>query len=113
MNFQPGRTFVTRAALLLALGILLLSGCVAPLKTPPIQAGTANQPPVDFVRLAELARAAGNAYETAAVIEEAYGKANVVIRDLPGSDGRYFIYVDPADHTQVVAIRGSVNKQNA
>jgi triacylglycerol lipase len=113
MSSSPIKTFVSRAALLPALGILLLSGCVAPLKAPPIQAGTANQPPVDFVRLAELARAAGNAYEPNAVIEEAYGKANVVIRDLPGSSGRYLIYVNDADRTQTIAIRGSVNKQNA
>jgi len=112
-ELPPGRTFVTRSALLGALGIFLLSGCVAPLKTPAIQAGTANQPPVDFIRLAELARAAGNAYEPTAVIEEAYGKANVVIRDLPGSNGRYLIYVNHADRTQTIAIRGSVNKQNA
>jgi hypothetical protein len=104
---------VNRAALLPALGIFLLSGCVAPLKDPPIQSGTANQLHVDFVRLAELATAAGNAYEPTAVIEAAYGKANVIVRDLPESSGRYFIYLNHADRTQTIAIRGSVNKQNA
>ncbi len=99
--------------LLPALGICLLSGCVAPLKAPPIQTGTGSQPHFDFVRLAELAKAAGNAYEPTAVIEAAYGQANVIVRDLPESDGRYFIYFNNADRTQTVAIRGSVNKQNA
>ncbi len=103
---------MNRAALLPALGIFLLSGCTAPLKAPPIQAATANQPHVDFVQLAELARAAGNAYEPASVIEAAYGLANVIIRDLPGSNGRYFIYRNHAARAQVIAIRGSVNKQN-
>ena len=104
---------MNRAALLPTLGIFLLSGCVAPLKAPPIQSGTANQPQIDFVRLSELSKAAGNAYEPAAVIEADYGKANVIVRDLPESNGRYFIYFNHADRTQTIVIRGSVSKQNA
>jgi hypothetical protein len=101
-----------KTLLLPALGMFLVSGCVAPLKTPPIQTRTVNQPRIDFVRLAELARAAGNAYEPSAVLEAAYGPANVIIRDLPRSNGRYFIYLDNTDRVQTIAIRGSVNKQN-
>ena len=56
--------------------------------------------------------AAGNAYEPAAVIEAAYGQANVIIRDLPASNGRYFISLNHADRIQTIAIRGSVNNQN-
>ena len=93
-------------------GIFLLSACAVPLKTPTVQTAAAS-PTVDFLLLAELARAAGNAYEPEAAIEAAYGKANVLIRDLPASQGRYFIYLNSADRTQTVAIRGSANKQNA
>jgi triacylglycerol lipase len=103
---------MNKASFLPAFGILLLSGCAVPLKTAPIQNGTANLPHFDFVRLAELARAAGNAYEMSAVLEAAYGKANVTIRDLPLSKGRYFISFDNTDRTQTIAIRGSANKQN-
>ncbi len=103
---------MSRAALLAALSILLLSGCVVPLKAPPIQTGDPNQLHIDFVRLAELAKAAGNAYEPAAIIEAAYGQTNVIVRDLPESDGRYFIYFNHADRAQTIAIRGSVNMQN-
>jgi hypothetical protein len=108
-----GKTFVKRAGLLPALGILLLSGCVTPLEAPPAQTDTTNQPRIDFVRLVELARAAGDAYEPAGVIEADYGQAKVIIRDLPASNGRYFIYLDHAGRTQTIAIRGSANKQNA
>jgi triacylglycerol lipase len=111
-GIPPRKTFVNRAALLPVLGMFLLSGCVAPLKGPPIQTGPVDQPHIDFVRLVELARAAGNAYEPTAVIEAAYGQANVIVRDLPRSSGRYFIYLNHADRTQTIAIRGSVNKQN-
>jgi len=109
---QPAKTLVSRAALLTALGIFLLSGCVVPLKAPSTQTGKTNELHIDFVRLAELARAAGNAYEPTAIIEAAYGQANVIVRDLPQSDGRYFIYFNQADRVQTIAIRGSVNKQN-
>ena len=108
-----GRTFPRRAATLPVLGLMLLSGCAAPLKAPPTQAGTATPPHIEFARVAELAKAAGNAYEPAAVIEAAYGPANVVIRDLPVSSGRYFIAFNHADRIQTIAVRGSVNNQNA
>src|SRR6266540_1028178 len=77
-DLRPGRTFVNRAALLPALGIFLLSGCTAPLKAPPIQAATANQPHVDIVPPAELACAASNAYEPASGTEAAYRLDNVL-----------------------------------
>jgi triacylglycerol lipase len=106
-------TFLNRAGVLPILGILALSGCAARHPAPAVQTGTADRPRIDFARLAELANAAGNAYETDAVIEAAYGQANVIIRDLPQSNGRYFIYTSDADRTQTIAIRGSVNRENA
>src|SRR6476659_8685516 len=103
----------TRASLLPALGLLMLAGCSVPIKAPPAQAGTGSPPPMNFGRVAELARAAGNAYEPPEAIEAVYGKTNVVVRDLAGSEGRFFISFNDADRTQTIAIRGSANKQNA
>lgn len=89
-----------------------VSGCRVPLKTPPIQTGAA-VPVIDFNRLAEFATAAGNVYESTATIYAAYGASHVVVRDLPGSDGRYFIYFNDGDKTQTVAVRGTANETNA
>lgn len=106
--------FLKTVGLLSLLGAFSMAGCVAPLQAPQVQAGTAaSEPRPDFARLGELARAAGNAYEPDAVIEAAYGKANVVIRDLPRSNGRYYIHFSDADRTQTIAIRGSMNSENA
>ncbi len=96
-----------------ALSVLLLSSCVVPLKVPPITPGTEVAPEINWKRLAEFAEAAGNAYATVEEIEKTYGKKNVVVRDLPGSEGRYFIYFNHKEKTQTLAVRGTANKANA
>ena len=79
-------------------GFFFLAGCVVPLKTPAVT-GPVQQPTIDFGRLAEFATAAGHAYDAAAVIESAYGKNNVDrAREIPKTDGRYFIYFDQTNH---------------
>lgn len=95
----------------IAAAVVLLQGCVVPLNIPIT--GSAETPRIDFTSLAEFARVAGNAYESNGVIEAAYGKANVIIRDLPGSDIRYFILLDTSQQTQTISIRGTANKLNA
>jgi hypothetical protein len=95
------------------IGSGFLSGCIVPLKTPPIQPGAADKPKIDFGELIEFAKAAGNAYEPDAAIEAAYGKKNVIIRNLPAADARYFILLNHNRRTQTIAVRGTANKQNA
>ncbi len=100
-------------ATVFAFGLMLSSfGCVVPLKTPPV---TMNGPipKIDWGRMAEFAKAAAAAYNSDADIETAYGKANVVIHDLPDSDSRYFIYFDNANKTQTISVRGTTGKINA
>lgn len=99
----------------LAIGLsgILLTGCVVPFKKPPIQTGPTVEPKIDFKELAEYALASSNAYETLETIEKAYGKDNIVVRDLPNSEGRYIIYFDHKNKTQTLAVRGTANKANA
>lgn len=92
---------------------LTLPACLVPLKNPPIQSETSEIPDINFTQLAEFAQAAAYAYDTDDVIENAYGKKNVIIRELPQSEGKYFIYLDHKNRTQTVSIRGSANKRNA
>jgi triacylglycerol lipase len=101
--------------LAIAAAVVVLQGCVLPLNVPSNVAitGSTATTRIDFARLAEFARVAGNAYESNDVIEAAYGKANVIIRDLPGSDLRYFIVLDTSQRTQTISIRGTANKSNA
>ena len=88
------------------------SGCVVPLKVP-LPTGSTQAPQIDFVRLLELAEAAGHAYETDATIESVYGKSNVVIRDFSDLNIRYFIFFNKSKRTQTISIRGTANKSNA
>ena len=92
-------------------GLFILSGCVVPLNVPP-KTGSVQAPHIDFARLTELAQASGNAYESDAAIAAAYGQSNVIIRDLPDLDIRYIIVLSSAQHTQTIAIRGTINKPN-
>jgi hypothetical protein len=94
------------------LSACVLTGCVVPLKKPPITAGTPEKPNIDFAQLAEFAQAAGHAYETPDLIEAAYGRKNVTVRSLPQVDVQYFIVVNNNLHTQTIAVRGSANKAN-
>jgi len=91
----------------------LVPGCMVPLKKVPVQPGPTQRPHIDFAQLAEFSKAAGNVYESNSVIEAAYGKENVIIRDLPKNQGRYFIYTDRANHIQTISVRGTANEGNA
>jgi hypothetical protein len=112
MNSNRERSFAAlRTTLFLALA-LSVGGCRVPLKTPAITMNTP-VPQIDWTRLAEFAQAAGAAYDVPTEIESTYGKTNVVVRDLPDTDTRYFIYFDRDNKTQTISVRGTTSKINA
>jgi hypothetical protein len=110
-NSTPHQWRWTASFLLAAALALGSAACRVPLKTPPIQMDGA-VPQINWARLSEFATAAGAVYDSSAAIAARYGDKNVVVRDLPNTDGRYFIYFDHDRKIQTIAVRGTTNEAN-
>lgn len=101
-----------RKTLLIPLFIFTLSACRVPLKKPPIQPTGAEIPKIDWATLAEFAEASADVYLPEAELAKKYEKDSVIVRDLPGTDGRYCVFFDHKRKIQTIAMRGTSNKTN-
>lgn len=102
--------FARRLALLVVLA--LLAGCGTTSVDALRSAHSENLPPIDFSRIEGYVLRASAVYDFEETLRERVGGGVVAVVDLPLSQVRYFLEVDPKTGVQTVSVRGTSNLEN-
>lgn len=93
--------------------LLIGTGCVVH-RGPYVQPIESDVPltHVDMAEVNRFARWAKQVYESEGSLRAAYPLTQMIIKDLPRYEGRFFLVTDEENKTQTISIRGTSNKKN-